>query len=89
YIFSSSFDTGTNAGWDTESDTGALLDFPHYTELARAVGGGTPYRGAYCMRITPGDTNDHTLLEGDLNIADTATAWTRFSLFVSDTFVAS
>ncbi|MES0339861.1 MAG: hypothetical protein ABUK15_07380 [Anaerolineales bacterium] len=89
YIFSSSFDTGDNSEWDSESDTGTLLDFVHYTTLGGIPGAPAPYRGAYCMRIQPGDTNDHTLLEGDLNIADTATAWTRFPFYVSDTFAAT
>ncbi|MGI9405867.1 MAG: hypothetical protein ACR2O4_05810 [Hyphomicrobiaceae bacterium] len=89
YIFSSAFDTGDNSEWDSESDTGGLLDFPHYTELARLPGGSAPYRGAHCMRIQPGDTNDHILIEGDINIADTATAHTRFALYISDSFAAT
>lgn len=89
YIFSASFDTGDNTEWDSESDTGSLLDFPHYTTLANIPSAPAPYRGAYCMRIQPGDTNDHTVTEGDINIADTATAWTRFTLYVSDDFAAT
>lgn len=89
YIASSSFDTGTNGEWDSESDTGSLLDFPHYTTLAALPDAPAPYRGAYCMRITPGDTNDHTLTEGDCNIADGSTAWVRFALYVSKDFAAT
>lgn len=89
YIFAESFDQGGKGGFDTEADTGSLLDFPHYTELARIPGYPAPFRGAYCMRIIPGDTNDHTLLEGDLNISAGGTAWVRFGLFVSDDFAAT
>lgn len=90
YIFSSSFDTGDNSEWDSESDTGTKLDFPHYTALAAVPGRPMPYRGAYCMRIADiADTNDHTVTEGDMNIADTATAWVRFALYVSTDFAAT
>lgn len=47
--FAENFELGTLGAFDAETDTGALLDFPHYTELARF--GMTPYRGAYCMRL--------------------------------------
>lgn len=89
YLYSASFDTGNNTEWDTETDTGNLLDFPHYSELARIPGYPAPYRGAYCMRIRPGDTNDHTLTEGDIDIADTVTRWIRFAMFVSADFGAT
>lgn len=90
YIYSSSFDTGDNSEWDSETDVSGALDFPHYTTLARIPGASAPYRGAYCMRIVaPANTADHTLTEGDMNIAATATAWTRFFLYVSDDFAAT
>ncbi len=91
YIFHSNFEAGTNAEWDSESDTGSLLDFPHYTTLAAIPGMEVPFRGAYCMRwtATSGDTNNHTVTEGDLNIADNATAFLRFYLFISKDFAAT
>lgn len=89
YIFPANFDTGDNSEWDSESDTGSLLDFPHFTTLAAVPGASAPYRGAYCMRITPGDTNDHTLTEGDIDIADTVTRWIRFALYISTDFAAT
>lgn len=89
YIFSASFDTGDNSEWDSEADTGSLLDFPHYTTLARLDGAPAPYRGAYCMRVQPGDTNDHTLTEGDIDISAGGTAWTRFALYISSNFAAT
>lgn len=89
YLFSASFDTGDNSEWDSEGDTGSLLDFPHYSTLGAIPGAPAPYRGAYCMRIQPSDTNDHTLTEGDIDIADAATRWVRFALFISTNFAAT
>ncbi len=42
------------------------------------------------MRIADiADANDHTVTEGDMNIADGATAWVRFALYISTTFTAT
>lgn len=81
YIFESNFAAGTNAEWDSESDTGSLLDFPHYSQLAVIPNMTVPYNGAYCMRIVMGDTNDHTLIEGDVDIADTVTRYSSFYFY--------
>ncbi len=56
WLFSSGFERGTNGEWSSETDASSLLDFPHYTELARF--GLTPYRGAYCMRFLPNAAAD-------------------------------
>ena len=86
YIFESNFEQGTNGEWDSETDTGSKLNFRHYTYLARedvaAVGPIAPWRGAYVAEWDLGDTNDHILIEGDIDIADQATRWTRFYLFL-------
>lgn len=82
WIFESNFEAGSNAEWDSEADTGSRLDFPHYSALAKIPGMPAPYRGAYCMRIQMGDTNDHTLIEGDIDIADTVTRWSSFMLHI-------
>jgi len=89
FLYESNFEQGTNAEWDSESDTGSLLDFPHYSTLATIPGAPVPYRGAYCMRVQMGDTNDHTLIEGDIDIADTATGYTRFYLFAHNDVTAT
>jgi len=91
YIFESNFEQGTNAEWDSESDTGSLLDFPHYAALAKDPAAPIPYRGAYCMRIdlSGGDTNDHTLTEGDIDITDAGTAYFRWYMWVSNNFTAT
>lgn len=87
YIFHSNFEAGTNGEWDSESST-AILDFPHYTALARSPGSNsTPYSGAYCMRIkTAGGTTKATLTEGDINIADTVTNSFRFDVYFGEDF---
>ena len=82
YIFHANFEGGSNSEFDSESDTGAKLDFPHYSALAKRPGAALPYRGAYAMRIQMGDTNDHTLIEGDIDIADTVTRWSSFMLHI-------
>lgn len=87
--FAASFDTGDNSQWDSETDTGSLLDFPHYTTLAAVPGRPMPYRGAYCMRIAPGDTNDHTVTEGDIDVATGATGWCRWAMYISTDFAAT
>lgn len=89
YIFHSNFAAGSAAEWDSESDTGSRLDFPHYTTLAAIPGMPAPYSGAYCMRIRLGDTNDHTLIEGDIDIATGTTSYFRFPLFISNDTAAT
>ena len=81
WLFEEDFEDGTLGNFDSESDTGALLDFPHYSTLAAIPNMGLPWRGAYCMRILPGDTNNHTLTEADINIADGVEASFRFYLW--------
>lgn len=92
FVFQSNFENPTTPfGWDSESDTGAKLDVPRYYDLAAILGLEVPFRGASCLRIDlrSGDTNDHTVLEGDIDIADTATRWFRFYLYVSPDFAAT
>lgn len=91
YIFIENFESGTKGDFDTETDTGSKLDYPHYTDLARVDTMPAPYRGAYCARwdLTTGDTNDHTLTEGDIDIADAGTAYFRWYMYVSNNFTAT
>lgn len=86
FIFNSNFEAGTNAEWDSESDTGTLLDFPHYSVLAKDSNALMPYNGAYCMRNQLGDTNDHVVVEGDIDIADAATSYVRWYMGLSKDF---
>ncbi len=91
FIFQSNWDGGVVTEWDSESDTGGKLDVVHYSTLAKIPGMPAPFRGAYCLRInlTTGDTNDHTLTEGDIDIADAATRYFRWYMWVSPTFTAT
>ena len=87
YIFEDNFEWGTlTNGWDSETDVAGSLNSRHYTKLAREgvqeVGPIAPFRGAYVAEWNlQGDTSDHTLIEGDIDIADTVTRYTRFYFF--------
>lgn len=93
YIFESNFEAGTNAEWDSESDTGSLLNYPHYSKLsgynATIVGPIVPYRGAWVAEWNLGDTNDHTLIAAAIAIADTVTRYTRLYLFPGKNLTAT
>ena len=85
YIFESNFEPGSNAEWDSETDTDNALDFPSYKTLARQ--GLEPFSGAHCMRLRAGlGTNDATVTEGDIDIADTVTRYFRFNILFADDF---
>lgn len=91
FVFESNFEGGTNGEWDSEADTGSVLDFPHYSVLARYPWASwAPYRGAYCLRIeAAGGTADATLTEGDIDIADGASRYFRFYVNFSPTFTGT
>ena len=76
----------TRTGFDSESDTGGKLSVVSYRELARTPGAPMPFRGAYLLRNELGDTNDHVVIEGDIDIADGNTRWLRFYLYIGDDF---
>jgi len=78
YTFQSNFGAGDKGLWDTEVDTHTILDFPHYTELARYKL--APYRGAYCMRIKcEAGTTDAYLKEAtSLDIAAAGVLYLRW-----------
>ena len=59
--YNENFESGTRGNFDEENDTGSILDFPHYTTLARF--GMTPYRGAYCMRLVLAGATDANVQE--------------------------
>lgn len=86
FVFHENFESGTKGGFDTETDTGSLLDFPHYSVVAKDPNSLMPYRGAYVLRNALGDTNDHTLTEGDIDIGDGATSYFRWYMGLSKDF---
>jgi len=85
YIFESNFELGSNADWDSQN--AAVIDFPHFTELARF--GMAPYKGAYCFRQVMAGTADDWLVEADLDSAATARCQTQFWLYFSNDFTAT
>jgi len=89
YTTIENFEAGTLGHFDSETDTGSHLDFPHYTELARAPGLAMPYRGAYCMRVDLGaSTNDAYLTEGDWNVTTaTEECYVRLMIWLSKDIV--
>lgn len=91
YIFESNFEVGTAGEWDSETDTGSQLDFPHYSELSRFPWStAAPFRGAYCMRATlSGGTADAFVLEGDMDIAADTSRSIRFMMWVSPSFTGT
>jgi hypothetical protein len=86
FIFHENFEGGTLGGFDSESDTGNLLDIAHYSVLAKDPNSLMPYRGAYLMRNVLGDTNDHVVVEGDIDIADAGTSYFRWYMGLSKDF---
>lgn len=78
YLFEENFSLGTRGNFSSESDSDGILDFPHYSVLARS--NHAPYRGAYCLRVRPtGGTTDAYVQEDDgFDTSAGGTIWTRF-----------
>jgi hypothetical protein len=76
------FDDGTMQTADTETDVGAILDFPHYAELARH--GLAPWQGAHAMRGRMVDDAVGYIIEtGDLDTAGAATIHIWFTVLIA------
>lgn len=93
YVFEENFELGTLGGFDSETDAELILNFRHYSTLARydatVIGPIAPWRGAYCMEINlGGDANDHTLIKAGV-VADTKTAIAGFYFFLGKNFTAT
>jgi len=91
--FEENFELGTRGGYDSETDSEGILNFRHYSWLARydttIVGAIAPWRGAYCMEIVlGGDANDHTLIEAAV-VANTKLSYDRFYFFLGKNFTAT
>lgn len=91
FIFRANFEAGDNTEWDSESDTDGVLDFPSYRELARfPFAHHAPFSGAYCMRVAlAGGSNDATLAEADINIADGTTNHFAFDMLIASDFTGT
>jgi hypothetical protein len=86
YVAAEHFEAGTLGIFDTETDTGSQLDFPHYATLSRF--GLAPYRGAYCCRVklTGGTTAAYLIETGSLDTAAAATAHAGFYFYLAPDF---
>lgn len=91
WILESNFEQGTNAEWSSETDTQSKLSFPHFSTLINISGAPIPYRGAYCAMVdlTVGTTSDATITSTSIAIADAATRYFRFYMWVSPDFTAT
>lgn len=89
YIFEDDFESGSNAGWSSETDTGSQLDFPSYRTLARTANrNAAPYRGAHCMRIVHGAvTTEAFVTENSVDMALDAVRYIRFYIKICADFL--
>ena len=86
----SGLETGSNSEWTTETDTGSRLDVAHYSDLARLPwSNAVPYRGAYCVRINMGDTNDHTLSSTTIQVATGNVRFFRWMMYLGSDLSAT
>ena len=89
FLSENGFELGTLGHFDSETDTGSRLDFPHYTDLARIPGLAAPYRGAYCMRVdlSIGAQDAYVAETGAWDLAAGGTIFIRFMFWVSPNIV--
>ena len=89
WLFFEDFDSPAAAGGDNglfDADSGALIDFPHYSVLARW--GMAPYAGAYCMRVllAGGTTAQYTEETGSFDFAASANRFVRWYFYLGRDF---
>jgi hypothetical protein len=96
FIFEANFDTGASSGdsFDSLTDVEGVVTYRSYPVLSTYsvtdIGPIAPYRGAYVVEWDlSGDANDHTFIEGDIDIADTVTRYSRFYVFFGKDFRAT
>lgn len=78
--FYENFEAGTKGNFDSESDSGSRLDFPHARDLKPLV----PWRGAYCCRINLGKNSTDAYLSETVSWASGQIRYGRFRLFVGN-----
>lgn len=85
------FEDGTLGAFNSETDTGSILDFPHYSTLAGIPGMAMPWRGAYCMRVAlAGGTADAYVQENDdWDIAANGTLYFSFRVWLDPSMEAA
>lgn len=85
FILETNFENGTNSEWTSETDSASQLDIAHASTLAGVAGQGNlaPFRGAYCARWQLGaNTTDAYFISTTIDIADAATAFFRWYMFL-------
>ena len=93
FLSSKSFEAGSSAEWDSETDTDSKLDFMHYSDMARVTSADgnaeVPYDGAYAMHINLATgTADAIVTEtGDNDMAADDTDFISFALYVTENLV--
>lgn len=79
--FHETFEAGTKGNFDSESDSGNRLDFPHQMDIGDRM---MPWRGAYMCRVSLGKNSDDAYLEEGVSWADGQNRWGRFKMFVGE-----
>ena len=86
WLFEENWEDGTKGLFNTETDSAGILDFPHYTELARF--GQAPWSGAYAMRVrlTGGTTSGYLIESDGFDTAAAGTIHVRFPFYIGKDF---
>lgn len=87
WTFGENFELAGIGTFDSEVDTGSILDFPHYSTLARF--GMAPYRGAYAMRIrlNGGTTSAYVREDTSFDLAASGNHFIRFYFYLGKDFI--
>ncbi|MGH6904388.1 MAG: hypothetical protein ACREIR_16775 [Geminicoccaceae bacterium] len=88
WLFEEGFEGGNKGAFNSESDSGARLDFPGPMQLAEDGFGIVPHRGAYCMRVdlAKNATDAYVQEDDGFDIAADGTLYTRFQFCLSPDF---
>lgn len=92
FLFEGNYELGTANPFDSEVDTSARIDYPHYSLLAGHPLLDVPYRGAYCMRVDLGVgavADAYVQEDTGFDVAANTAAAMRFYLFVSTNFTSA
>lgn len=84
YLSNFNAEQGDKGHFESETDTGARLDFPHYSDLASEPNISMPYNGAYCLRVDLAKSTSDAYLEetGSWDTAASGTIYFRWMLWV-------
>lgn len=85
YLSNYNVEQGDKGHFESETDTGTRLDFPHYSDLAREPGVSMPFNGAYCLRVDLAKSTSDAYLEetGSWDTSAGGTIYFRWMLWIS------